>query len=120
MTGKLPKRAPLVKAADFSAVFSQQRRVHASHFLLLAKNNEILFPRLGLAVAKKHLRTAVKRNVIKRLARESFRMQQQDLPSMDIVLLTKKQLTSDWANLNKQQIRQELDNLFIKLKRNVQ
>ena len=118
MTCALSKRVRLVKAADFSAIFSQQRRVHATHFLLLAKPNELVHPRFGLAVAKKHLRTAIKRNLIKRLARESFRMLQQELPKLDMVLLTKKQLTDDWSTLTRQQIRLELDQLFKKLKRN--
>ncbi len=45
--------------------------------------------RLGLAIAKKHVRRAVGRNRIKRLARESFRRQQDTLKGLDIVVLAK-------------------------------
>ena len=45
--------------------------------------------RLGLAVAKKHLKRAVDRNRIKRLVRESFRQQRDLLEGLDIVVLVK-------------------------------
>ena len=45
--------------------------------------------RLGLAVAKKHVRRAVDRNRIKRLLRESFRHHQQQLKGLDLVVLVK-------------------------------
>jgi len=111
----LPKRVRLLKRADFSAIFADRQRVHSNHFLVLAKANDLSHPRFGLAVAKKHLRTAVKRNIVKRQARESFRALQQQLPNMDFVLLTKKQITTDWPQLDKKQIRQEVDSLLKKL-----
>jgi len=45
--------------------------------------------RLGLAVAKKHVRRAVDRNRIKRVVRESFRRQQHRLKGLDLVVLVK-------------------------------
>ncbi len=45
--------------------------------------------RLGLAVAKKHVRRAVDRNRIKRLVRESFRQHQPQLKGLDLVVLVK-------------------------------
>ena len=50
-----------------------------------AKNN-LEHPRLGLTVAKKHLKRAHDRNRIKRLVRESFRLSQHNLPSCDLSL----------------------------------
>lgn len=42
--------------------------------------------RLGLAIARKHIKTAVGRNRIKRLVRESFRAHQEMVSGLDIVV----------------------------------
>ncbi|MBS1197572.1 MAG: ribonuclease protein component [Proteobacteria bacterium] len=42
--------------------------------------------RLGLVIGKKQVKSAVRRNLIKRLARESFRKQRAGLEGYDIVL----------------------------------
>lgn len=113
----MPKKVRLLKRTDFSAVFDAPRVIRKSspHFLLLARNSETGSARFGMAVAKKHLRTAVKRNIVKRLARESFRALQPELQAMDIVLLTKHLLTQDWPSLDNKKIRQELDDVLKKL-----
>ena len=64
----------LLQAAEFSAVFSARRSVRGESFDLLYKPNGGKGPRLGLVVAKKFARRAVMRNLLKRLARESFRL----------------------------------------------
>lgn len=57
--------------------------------MILARFNELAHNRLGLAVAKKHVPTAVKRNLIKRLAREHFRRLPVQDSSVDVVVLTR-------------------------------
>lgn len=58
--------------------------------MVLARYDEKqVLARLGLAVAKKHVRRAVDRNRIKRLLRESFRRHQQQLMGFDLVVLIK-------------------------------
>ena len=49
-------------------------------------SNDKTGPRLGLAVALRIARTAVERNRIRRLIRESFRLHQRALPAVDIVV----------------------------------
>jgi ribonuclease P protein component len=44
---------------------------------------------LGIVVAKKKVRRAHERNRVKRLARESFRLHQQQLDLLDIVVMPK-------------------------------
>ena len=54
---------------------------------LLAIPNTLDHPRLGLAISRKVARTAVARNRIKRVVRESFRQRQGQLDALDIVIL---------------------------------
>ena len=56
---------------------------------MLGIRNELGWHRLGLAVAKKHLPSAVQRNLLKRIARERFRRLPTSQPGLDIVLLSR-------------------------------
>lgn len=76
-------------AADYKSVFDGALfKVHQPHFLFLAKLTEQPKSRLGIVVAKKKVRRAHERNRVKRLARESFRLHQQQL-TLDIVVMPK-------------------------------
>ena len=77
-------------AADYKNVFDGALfKVHQPHFLFLAKFSEQPNSRLGIVVAKKKVRRAHERNRVKRLARESFRLHQQQLDQLDIVVMPK-------------------------------
>ena len=52
--------------------------------------NQLNRPRLGLVIAKKHIRRAVDRNRMKRLIRETFRAKQQQLTGIDVIVLARK------------------------------
>jgi len=88
---QFPKTARLLTSGDYSSVFQAvDLRVSSKHFLILARSNTQPKPRLGIIVAKKHVKLAVQRNRVKRLLRESFRHKQISLPHMDMVVLAKK------------------------------
>ena len=57
--------------------------------LLLARHNDQSNHRLGLVIAKRHVRHAVTRNRIKRVAREFFRHLPADDLTLDVVLLAR-------------------------------
>ena len=101
-------------AADYKSVFDGALfKVHQPHFLFLAKYTEQPNSRLGIVVAKKKVRRAHDRNRVKRLARESFRLHQQQLDQLDIVVMPKngidaipnaelhQQLQFAWQKLNR-------------------
>lgn len=58
---------------------------------MLAVKNDFDHPRLGLVVAKKHIRKAVQRNRIKRVIRDNFRRYRHSIMNIDIVVLARKE-----------------------------
>ena len=81
------------------------------YFTVLAVENRLSYPRLGLAIAKKSIKTAVARNRIKRAARESFRLQRQQIASYDFVVLAR----GDALNAPSLILRKSLDRHWLKV-----
>ena len=90
---RFTKSLRLLCAADFKPVFDDAP-FRASHqfFLILTRPNGQTNPRLGLVMAKKHIRLAVERNRIKRQIRENFRHHQPEFAGLDVVVLSRKGL----------------------------
>jgi ribonuclease P protein component len=87
---RFPKRARLLKPAEFSRVFKDPIRSSDRFFTILAASgSDADLARLGLAISKKHAKRAVDRNRIKRLVRESFR-QYPNLPKVDLVVMARE------------------------------
>ncbi len=55
-------------------------------FGVIANGNDKGWPRLGLAVAVRASGGAVERNRLRRIIRESFRLHQRELPSVDLIV----------------------------------
>ncbi|GEM_PF-321627 len=85
-----PKATRLLSPKEFQHVFANAKKFANRHWTFIVRANELPYPRLGLAIAKKQLPKAVWRNRIKRLARESFRQHKQPLAGYDIVVLTRR------------------------------
>ena len=86
-----PSELRLKKPAEYKKVFAKPVKSSDTYFTLLAIKNDFNHPRLGLAIAKKNIRKAVHRNVIKRAVRENFRIQQESLGNIDIVVLARRE-----------------------------
>ena len=86
-----PKAQRLLTSDDFQSVFADAP-VRASHkyFLILARPNQKDAARLGLIIAKKHIRLATERNRMKRLIRETFRHQAATFAPIDVIVLARK------------------------------
>ena len=102
-----------MSSGQYSDVFQKvELRISSRSFLLLIRNKTLPNARIGIIVAKKHVKLAVQRNRIKRLIRDSFRCEYQLLPAVDIVILAKK----NTAGLNNSELTDELKYLWRKLK----
>jgi ribonuclease P protein component len=76
----------LHQPAEFREVKRRGRKFADAFFSLSVLANHETFPRLGLSIATRTFGTAVARNRIKRLARESFRLNQHSLPPVDVTV----------------------------------
>lgn len=85
------RRHRLLQASQFKKIFSQPDcRATDQSFAMLAVSNGTSQARLGLAVSKRRIKLAVGRNRIKRLVRDSFRLHQQQLSGLDIVVIDRQ------------------------------
>lgn len=84
-----PKNRHLRTKAEFSRAFEVGTKVARGPLVLRACANELGHSRLGLAVPKA-VGSAPRRNRIKRMLRESFRLAQHDLPAgLDMVIVVR-------------------------------
>jgi len=106
-----PKRYRLTKTDEFSSVFGFRKALKSPHFLLhyrLRAVEEVAGARLGLVVAKRFLKRSVDRNLIRRLAREHFRIVRSQLPSRDLIL----RLASKPVPLDRRALAEEIRGLL--------
>lgn len=89
--GSFKRRFRLTSAADYARVFKDGQRSVDGLFTVLFRRNGLGYPRLGMAIAKKQIRSAVARNRVKRLIRESFRGAKMRLTDLDIVIMARRQ-----------------------------
>jgi len=94
----------LLDAQQFKSVFdAPDSRASGRDILLLARKNHLQQSRLGMVIGKKSVKLAVQRNRLKRLIRTAFRLNQQALAGLDIVVLARKGLAEqDNAELTRQ------------------
>ena len=93
MSRDFSREKRLLTPRQFKAVFdSPSGKAPGRNVLLLARDNQLGHPRLGLVIGKKSVKLAVQRNRLKRLMRDSFRLNQQMLAGLDIVIVARKGL----------------------------
>ncbi|MCH4248637.1 ribonuclease P protein component [Acinetobacter populi] len=102
-------------AKDYAGVFNHTLfKVHQPSFLILASlSPDTDSRRIGLVVAKKKVRRAHERNRVKRISRESFRLNQHQLLGLDIVVMPKVGI----EQISNAELQQQLNMAWNKLKR---
>ena len=81
-----PAYKRLRRKSEFDAAYARGRRFGNGFFAVTVSSNDKHGARLGMAVAVRTAGNAVERNRIRRIVRESFRLHQHALPSVDLVV----------------------------------
>ena len=80
-----PRHLRVTRGPEFEQALKKGPRLSDAYLTVWARANSLDVPRLGLIVGRKH-GPAVRRNRIKRILREAFRLAQHDLPpGLDLI-----------------------------------
>lgn len=78
----------LLRSSEFEYVFARvKHKIRAGQFTLLVRENNYSHSRIGLIVAKRKIKKATARQRIKRLIRESFRLNKIQISHWDIICI---------------------------------
>ena len=105
-----PKSARLLKSRDFR--FSSYRRYRSEHFLFVYASEGS--GRLGVSISKKVLKHATARNRVRRLIRETFRRQREQLTGVDLHVIAQPALKESWANLKQADVQNQFERWLAK------
>ncbi|CAL4041877.1 Ribonuclease P protein component [Buchnera aphidicola (Takecallis arundicolens)] len=109
------KKFRLLKKKDFKRVFNTSQKNVTSLLISFNVNNKLSYPRLGIIISKKISKSAVKRNLIKRIIRESFRIAQYYLLNLDFIILVK----SNIIKIHRLALKKFLNNFWMRYINNV-
>lgn len=75
---------------DYVAAYKSGKRIATQHFIIIVRPNNLGIPRMGIAISRK-IKGAVRRNRVKRLIREFFRLHKSCLlPSNDYIFSVRR------------------------------
>lgn len=77
----------MANARDFKRALRTGRKSYHKVALVFSLANDLDYPRLGIIVARRRVPRAVDRNRIKRIVRESFRLERTRLANADYVVM---------------------------------
>ena len=111
---RFTKEQRLLTPAAFREVFdAPERKLHQSHLMAFVRTNTHEQPRVGMAITKRKVPTAVSRNLIKRQIREQFRVKASILENKDIIFIVKNSI----KGISKLELKNEINNIFKKLEK---
>lgn len=102
----------LRKTDEFSSVFAFRRALKGRFFMIHYRPNNGMTARMGAVVAKKLAKRANVRNLLKRIAREQFRMRRVALPAVDMII----RLHAPVKDATRAMLNEDLAQLFARLR----
>ncbi len=85
---RLPLARHRLRSRDFARIYRTGRRAHGAVFAVIVLENDLERTRLGLSVSRRCARKAVRRNRVRRIFREAFRLALPELPrGLDVVMV---------------------------------
>jgi len=76
----------LRRKADFERLLREGTRLRADGYTFFVERRAAGGPRLGILVSRRHAREASQRNRLKRCIREAFRLEQDRLGAVDLLV----------------------------------
>ena len=108
------KEQRLLTPAAFREVFdAPERKIHQSHLMAFVRTNVHEKPRIGMAITKRKVPTAVARNLIKRHIREQFRTTAFKMENKDIVFIIKRSI----KDIDNKELKNQINNIFKKIEK---
>jgi ribonuclease P protein component len=83
----LPRRMRLARKRDFERAFAEGARARGAILAVVVRANGLGFPRYGLSIGRSIWKSAVRRNRVRRVFREAFRLSRTELPCVDVILM---------------------------------
>lgn len=113
-SARFTKAQRLLTPTAFREVFdAPERKLHQSHLMAFVRTNIHEQPRVGMAITKRKVPTAVARNLIKRQIREQFRIKSSIIENKDIVFIVKKSI----KDIDNKELKNQISNIFKKLEK---
>jgi ribonuclease P protein component len=85
-TFKFPSSFRLKNSAQIQKILACAKKYRYPNLSVFIASNILKYPRLAIIISRKNVAKAVERNRIKRLIRESFRLNQDKITSNDIIV----------------------------------
>lgn len=105
----LSRKLRLLNFHEFKLNLYQDKQSSLNCITIFSRINKFKYPRIGIIIKKKYVKLANKRNTIKRLIRESFRLNQHLLLNKDFIVKVNKKIIC----IDKYELRINLEKLWI-------
>jgi len=107
--GNFPKEEHILKSKDFRSVYKKGVSSRKGAVILYSFQNNLAHNRIGFSISSSNVKLATRRNRIRRLFRETYRLRKDSLKKgFDIVIVVKR-------GVDKTLSREKIEDIFLKL-----